>query len=408
MTYWQVLPGRMTELMLPVFDYYEKNIDDMRENARKLYGCRGIYLPAVSTPGGLKIDCISSHIINWTAGAGWLAQHYYEYWAFTRDNDFLVNRAFPFLREVGAFYEDFLVWKDDKWHAYPSISPENRSSTYRGGEEVDGMIQTSIDATMDIAIIREVFTHLIELGGAAGATSKEIDVWRRFLKGAPEYQSNESGAPREWLHEDFTDRDAHRHQSHLYPVFPGSELARSGEETLKSYREGGLRRMTIGLASQTSWSLTQNACLLARVGDGENALKCLSLVSRSTLMENLFTVHNDWRGMGICLKMARAPFQIDANMGWTAAVQEMLLFSNLDRIDILPALPEQWAKGSIGLLATRTGVDVAIEWDMKKNNGKVELTAIRDVEFRLYLPDKCITEMVLTANQVRSVEFKLK
>ena len=406
MIYWQVLPGMMAELMLPVFDYYERNMDDLRENAQKLFGCRGIYLSAVSTPGGLKLNCLAPHIVNWTAGAGWIAQHYYEYWLFTRDEDFLHGRAMPFLRETAAFYEDFLVWEGDTWHVCPSVSPENHASTYRGGPELSEEMQTAIDAAMDVAVIKEVFAHLIELGSITGASNEDMSLWERFLKGAPEYEVNEYGAPREWLHEDFSDRDLHRHQSHLYPVFPGLELARSDDKTMQTYRKGGMRRMTVGLAHQTSWSLAQNANLMARVGDAENALKSLSLISRSTLLNNLFTVHNDWRGMGICLEMASAPFQIDANMGWTAAVQEMLLFSNIDRIDILPALPRQWGEGQIGPLATRAGVNVIINWSIAANTGKVELKALRDTWFHLYLPGNQAIELSLISNENKVIDFK--
>ncbi len=93
MIYWQALPGMLPELVLPVFDYYERHMEDLRENARKLYGCRGIYLSAVSAPGGLKANCMAPHIINWTAGAGWIAQLYHEYWSFTGDHDFLSRRG---------------------------------------------------------------------------------------------------------------------------------------------------------------------------------------------------------------------------------------------------------------------------------------------------------------------------
>jgi alpha-L-fucosidase 2 len=387
MIYWQALPGMLTELMLPVFDYYEKHMDDMRMNAKNLYGCKGIYLPAVSSPGGLKLSCMAPHIINWTAGAGWIAQLYYDYYIFTRDLEFLTNRALPFMTEAAKFYMDFVVWQGDKWHVCPSISPENHT---RG----DGS-QSSIDATMDIAVIKELFMHLIELGKSTNLISPhEMINYQKMLDGAIGYQYNEFETPREWLHENFQDNDLHRHQSHLFPVFPGLELARSNEKTLEAYRQGGLRRLTVGLSHQTSWSLTQNANLMARVGDGENALKCLSLIARSTLMENLFTVHNDWRGMGICLEMPSAPFQIDANMGWTAAVQEMLLFSDTNRIDILPALPKKWLKGRIGPLATRTGVNVTIVWDKKSNIGSVELTAVRNTKFLLHLPNKKFKKLV--------------
>lgn len=407
MIYWQVLPGMMAELMLPVFDYYEKHIDDLRENAKKLFGCRGIYLPAVSSPGGLKISCMFPHIVNWTAGAGWIAQHYYDYYIFTRDREFMLNRALPFLRETAEFYEDFLIWQGDKWCICPSVSPENHSSTYRRGEELPAYIQTSINATMDIAVIKEVFSHLIELSSTVNVDGEDILRWKRFLAGAPEYQINEFGAPREWLHEDFPDNDLHRHQSHLYPVFPGLELARSNEKTLEAYRQGGIRRMTVGLSHQTSWSLAQNANLMARVKDSENALKSLSLIARSTIMENLFTVHNDWRGMGICLEMPSAPFQIDANMGWTAAVQEMLVFSDKNRIDILPALPKEWKKGRIGDISTRAGANVYIEWDINENQGKVVLTAAFDTRFELFLPNNQIFDIKLKKGKCKTITYKM-
>jgi hypothetical protein len=148
---------------------------------------------------------------------------------------------------------------------------------------------------------------------------------------------------------------------------------------------GGLKRLTVGIEAQTSWSYALNANLFARCGDADNALKCLSLISKSTVGENLFTMHNDWRDMGVTLQMPIAPFQIDANMGWTATVQEMLVFSDKDRLDLFPALPKQWRKGSIGSLNTRCGVNVKLKWDLNENIAEAELTAVFDTAFDLYM-----------------------
>ena len=389
MIYWQSLPGLLPEYMLSVFDYYESEIETLRDCAAKLYGCRGIYISAVTSPGSLGACCPAPHIINWTGGGGWIAQLYYDYWLYTGDENFLKTRAIPFLREVGLFYEDFIVRKSDSWHIYPSVSPENRTLNYKEtGHGFSDSTQTSIDAAMDIAIVKEVFTHLIELGKITGASDADLNKWSEILDNAPAYKYNEDGSPREWLHDDFPDNEMHRHQSHLYPMFPGLEFARADRDIIERYRLGGLKRLTIGIEAQTSWSYCLNSNLFARCGDGENALKCLSLISKSTIGENLFTMHNDWRDMGVTLKMPIAPFQIDANMGWTAAVQEMLVFSDKDRLDILPALPKQWHKGSIGPLNTRCGVNVKLSWDSDKKTAEVELTAIFDTTFDLYLPDR--------------------
>lgn len=93
------------------------------------------------------------------------------------------------------------------------------------------------------------------------------------------------------------------------------------------FRKAIENRLTTGFSDQTSWSLMNMACCFARLNDGESTNHCLDLVSRAMLMGNLFTTHNDWRSMGIGMDLTWAPFQIDANMGWTAAVQEMLAFS---------------------------------------------------------------------------------
>lgn len=378
MIYWLAAGGNLNELMLQIFDYYDGMMDGLRENARKLYGCRGIYLPAVSAPGKGQITCMASHIINWTGGAAWVSQHYYDYWLHTKDEEFLKRRLYPFLRETALFYSDFVVWKGDKWHVMPSVSPENHSGGYRGGPEVPEWMQTSIDATMDIALIREVMTNLLRIAPLCGAPQEEIDEWQRILDGSPEYQVGEDGGVREWNHPDYPDRNHHRHQSHIYPMFPGRERARKDPEP---FIKGIHTRLRIGLDSQSSWSMMNMSCCFARAREGDMALRCLSLTARSMLMENLFTVHNDWRSMGISLNEMWAPFQIDANMGWTAAVQEMLLYSDEEYLEVYPAMPDAWRKGSITNMLSRCGVQVSLEWT--EAGKKASLTALRDTEFTL-------------------------
>lgn len=400
MIYWQALPARAPELMLPVFDYYDAMLPGMRENARRIFGCRGIVLSAVSAPGDGRTTCLAPHIVNWTGGAGWIAQLYYDYWLFTRDERFRDERLIPFLREVALFYEDFVIWQDDGWHVIPSVSPENRTRAYRDrGDVLPDGTQSAIDATMDIAIIKEVFTELLALGAQSGEA--EAQRWRRMIEGAPAYQLNSEGGVREWNHPDFPDNEHHRHQSHVYPLFPGLECAREGAE---KFRIAEVRRLRDGLDSQTSWGLMLMACAQARARDGESALRCFDLTARAMLMGNLFTVHNDWRGMGIGLEMGWAPFQIDANMGWTAAVLEMLVYSDAERLELLPALPERWRSGSVGPVAARCGVEVTICW--RDGHAEAELCALRAARVRLTLGAEA-RELRMSAGERMSVEWDL-
>lgn len=389
MIYWHAFSGGLSQLGTSFFDYYESLMDDFRENARKLYGCRGIFVPAGTTPSMGLPNQVVPIIMNWTGAAGWLAQHYYRHVQYTGDMDFLCNQALPFMKEVAAFYEDFLVEEEDgTYKIYPSVSPENTPSNFlpEPGRKLDHPMPTTINATMDVAIMKELFTNLIEGSRWAGMYEDETAKWEDILARLPVYTVNEDQAVREWLHLAFDDNYQHRHISHLYPVFPGQEMIHEKEpELFEAFTKAVDRRLVIGLSAQSGWSLAHLANIFARLGQGDRALECLELLSRSCVLNNFFTLHNDYRNMGICLSHRNAPVQLDANMGWVSAVQEMLLFVHPEIVKLLPALPTSWMTGSVRGLRFHTG-QVDFTWDSGAGTFEACLLADRDTEITLQLP----------------------
>lgn len=231
MIYWQALSGKMPELMLAVFDYCERMLDDFRLNAQRLYGCRGIYIPAPTVPDSGMLKHIAPHIIHWTGGAAWVAQLYYDYYLYTEDLDFLRKRALPFLRETALFYEDFFIMDENGYYlSCPSNSPENTPGNYR--KQGKPGLATAINATMDFALAKEVLTHLIDGSETLNVYSEEVDQWKEMLARIPPYEINEDGAVKEWMHPFFTDNYHHRHQSHIYPLFPGIEVTKDSDPEL--------------------------------------------------------------------------------------------------------------------------------------------------------------------------------
>ncbi|WP_166243098.1 glycosyl hydrolase family 95 catalytic domain-containing protein [Paenibacillus turpanensis] len=388
MMYWHAHVGGLGELTASLHRYYTGLLNDFRDNARKLYGCRGIYIPAGSTPGTGIPNQIVPVILNWTGAASWLASHFYKHYGFTGDEAFLREVAWPFMKEAAAFYEDFLVEDENgRCKVYPSVSPENTPQNFMpaDGRALAHPMPTAVNATMDIALLKELLTSSIEAGRIVSCDAQELEKWSGLLSRLPSYTANEDGAVREWLDPAFEDRYDHRHLSHLYPVFPGYEVQQEEQpELFEAFRTAVELR---NLGAQSGWSLAHMASIYARLGDGEQALACLDILARSCLLPNLFTLHNDWRNMGVCMNIPMAPIQLDANMGWVNAVQEMLLYVSPRLVKLLPALPEKWQRGRFAQWRFYTG-RVSAQWDCDTRSFTVELQAERACELTVQLPQR--------------------
>jgi alpha-L-fucosidase 2 len=172
----------------------------------------------------------------------------------------------------------------------------------------------------------------------------------------------------------------------VYPIFPGHEIHSDNQpELFQAFKTAVEKRLIIGLGDQSNWSLVHLASIYARLEDGNRALECLELLTRSCVLNNLYTVANDWRNMGICIPFKTAPFQIDGNIGLTNAVQEMLLYVSPGLIKILPACPEKWNKGRVERLRFCTG-RISFAWDWEQGQFQAALTAERDTDVTLKLP----------------------
>ncbi len=377
MIYWQALTGNLPEFLRLALDYTEAFMPDFRENAKKIFGCRGILINSVNTPESGIYKCLAHHIVNWTGGAAWFSQHFWDYYQFTGDETYLREHALPFMYEAALFYEDFAVEAADGYYdLYPSVSPEN---TARNVMNVLGRdVETSKNAAMEFALMKELLTNLIKGAEITGMYPEKLDKWKEMLSKIRPYMLNEKGAVREWSDDYYEDNYAHRHHSHVYPVFPGSEVTKK-DEIFKAFRKAEDLRLEIGIDSQSNWSIVYMAGIAARMERGNFAYEVLSALTKTCLMNNLLTVSNDWRRMGpvTCDDFRWVPFQIDGNIGLTGVINEMLVQSQSDDLFILPALPDKWKKGHVHGLSARTAIRVDINWNGK--TGKAVLSSAKKV-----------------------------
>lgn len=332
--------------------YVEHLLPGWRLNAQNYLGCRGFIVAHYNDPvnGYLTHFGYGFPWMFWAGGAGWNIRPLYEYAMLMGDKTYLKEHVYPLYKEMANFYEDYLrMGSDGLFHICPSISPENTP--------VGTNTWLSKDATMDVAIAREVFYLLCEMGSVCGATPMEMQKWQLYLERLPYYRINSDGALAEWIDDHYVDIYNHRHNSHLYPVFPGFELV--GEHANVVFQKAACVALDKRFAFDTSSAhgLIHLALQAAR-------LKRLDIVQanidrfgrRGYLYGGLVTSHEPNHMI----------YNLDAILSFPRLLMEMLIFTKKEYLEIMPAWPVVYPNGSLKGMRIYGGHIVNISWKNSK------------------------------------------
>ncbi len=409
--HWHAAVGGLSELIVPLIKFYCGKTEKFKENAKMLYGCNGIFVGAYLSPENSLATPHVPVILHFLGVAGWLSRHFYEYYLCTKDEKTFEENILPFMTEAANFYEDYVYEdKNGMIELYPAVSPENTPLEYidvkRRTANGNAMPVTK-NPTIEFAIMKELLNNLVEISKTHPALNNRVPKWKKMLSKIPEYMINESGAVAEWMDKSEHDYYAHRHLSHLYPLFPGTEIEDSQRLDLIPAFKKAVDMREMGF--MTGWSLAHMSAIYARLKDGEKVFESLNMLAKVCLLDNFFTLHNDYRGMGITAtdmgNETFAPVQLDALMGAVNAVQEMLIFVSHKKVKLLPACPKNFAKGKAKLHFFDGTVNM--RWDLKTENCRAEFTAIRDTAFTVELPfNKGIKKIILKAKEKYIVDTK--
>jgi alpha-L-fucosidase 2 len=330
--------------------------DQGSQVAKEHYGARGWVLHQNTDIWRVAAPMDGPTWGTFTVGGAWLTTHLWEHYLYTLNKDYLKD-IYPVMKGSVEFFMDFLIQHPNgKWLiTNPSTSPENppKGPGYRYffDEVTAGYYFTTIcsGSAMDMEILTDLFGYYSNASNILGVDQEfAAKVTKARARLVPP-QIGANGSLQEWADDLEQMEDKHRHFSHLYGLYPGNVIsAKRTPELVVPVKKVLEQRGDGGTGFSRAWKMS----LWARLYDGNKANSIFKGYIKDQCYPSLFAK---------CF----TALQVDGSFGVTAGITEMLIQSQEETIELLPALPDEWSTGSFNGVCARGAFELKLAWKEK-------------------------------------------
>lgn len=317
-------------MLKPKFNAYTK----------RFYGIDGLNTPGINTLTGDQMGGWNQYSCGSTVSA-WLGHHFYLQWKYSMDDNFLKDRAYPWIKDVALFFDNFSIKDDSGFRTLPlSSSPEVHDNS------IEAWYTTTTN--FDLALVKFTYTAAKEMALELGLNDEALH-YDKMLSEWPDYSLNTEDGSLAFAEGDFYN-SSHRHFSHMLAFHPLGLLDESGSKRDQEIIRSSVATLDkFGADYWVGYSYSWLGNMKARLFDGEGAAEALSIFAKAFVLKNSFHVNGDQTKSGYS-KFTYRPFTLEGNFSFASGIQDMLLQSHTGTIRVIPAIPSSWLDFSFSKL----------------------------------------------------------
>ncbi|MDE6390332.1 MAG: autotransporter, partial [Duncaniella sp.] len=228
MNYWAAETANLSECHEPFINMVKEVAQTGARTASEMYGARGWTLHHNTdiwrTTGAVDNNAVGV----WPTCNAWFCSHLWEKYLFSGDKTYLAE-IYPVLKGCAQFFQDFLVADPNTGYMVvcPSNSPENHpglgSYTTEEGKTMNFALFGGV--AMDNQMVYDVLKNTADAARALGTDADFAAELDRLKARLTPWKIGKYGQVQEWQEDWDRENSSHRHLSHLWGAYPGSQVS---------------------------------------------------------------------------------------------------------------------------------------------------------------------------------------